>query len=127
MAVVERSLARAQGMRGAPCTERGRRSRAEAGAAAQQPFRSSCLPTPLARLKAAAEAAHFGAEPCWMGGAEGLEAEALQPRDGGRPCKLAQRPNPWLHTGDGRGVALHLGHRLRRAGPAISCEVCAAW
>ncbi|CAK0909012.1 unnamed protein product, partial [Prorocentrum cordatum] len=36
------------------------------------------------------------------------------------------RPNPWLHEGGGRGVALHLGHRLLRAGPAIFGEVCVA-
>ncbi|CAK0837878.1 unnamed protein product, partial [Prorocentrum cordatum] len=29
--------------------------------------------------------------------------------------------------GDGGGAVLHLGQRLRRAGPAIFCEVCDAW
>ncbi|CAK0797341.1 unnamed protein product, partial [Prorocentrum cordatum] len=127
LTVAEHSLVRAQGKRGAPCVERGRRSHAEAGAAAPQFIGSSCMPTPLARLEAAAEVAHFGAGPCWMGDAEVLEAEALQPCDGGRPCKLAQRPNPWVHEGDACGVVLHVGHRLRRAGPTIFCGVCVAW
>ncbi|CAK0810080.1 unnamed protein product [Prorocentrum cordatum] len=127
LTAVERSLARVQVKRGMLCTERGRRPRAEAGAAVQQYVKSSCLPAPLARLKAAAEVVHFGAGPHCMGGAEGLGAEALQPCDGGRPCKLAPRPNPFLHEGDGRGVVLRLGHRLRRAAPAIFCEVCVAW
>ncbi|CAK0881414.1 unnamed protein product [Prorocentrum cordatum] len=91
LTAVEHPLVRAQGKHGMLCTERGRRSRIEAGAAAQQFVRSSCLLTPLARLRAAAEAAHFGAGPCWMGDAEGPGAEARQQCDGGKPCKLAQR------------------------------------
>ncbi|CAK0903415.1 unnamed protein product, partial [Prorocentrum cordatum] len=76
LTVVEHSLARVQGKRGVMCTGCGRRSRAEAGAAARQFVGSSCLPTPLARLKTAAEVAQFGAGPYWMGDAEGLGAEA---------------------------------------------------
>ncbi|CAK0852191.1 unnamed protein product, partial [Prorocentrum cordatum] len=124
LTVVEHPLARVRGRRGMSRAESGRRPRAETGAAAQQFVRSSCLPAPLARLTEAADAPHLGAGPYWMGDAEGLGAEARQRCDGGRPCKLAQRPNPCFREGDGGGAALHLGHRLRRAGPAIFREAC---
>ncbi|CAK0805479.1 unnamed protein product [Prorocentrum cordatum] len=110
LTAVECSLVRVQGTRGMLCTERGRRSRAEAGAAAQQSAR-------------------------WRISVRGHTGWATLKAWGPRRCSRATVAGPaswrrgrtlWLHEGDGRGVALRLGHRLRRAGPAIYCEICVA-
>ncbi|CAK0794960.1 unnamed protein product [Prorocentrum cordatum] len=122
---VEHALVDVGGRRGLLGRGRGRRSRARPGAALQQPLRAACEPSRLARIKSGAEILHLGARarPGAEAGARAVAAPREAEGDGGDPPLESGRP--WHDTEE--DVLAHEDHRLRRAGPAVFCEVCAAW
>ncbi|CAK0847001.1 unnamed protein product, partial [Prorocentrum cordatum] len=91
-----------------------------------QYLRSPCSESEVAKLKADAIIEHVGA--AWVQASEGgsFAMAALDASQGPLdPGDLAEAPSTLWALGD---TAVDVqGHRLRRAGPTVSCQVCVAW
>ncbi|CAK0837814.1 unnamed protein product [Prorocentrum cordatum] len=123
--VISHSLVRLNGtavvLRRACC----RQTSGQTGPTWTQFARSACEASQYTALRAEAIIAHVGAQPIVVSEAGEFAMQAIEraacPEDAGpRPAE----PAPW---GSGDGTIEMQGHRLRRAGPTIYCEVCVAW